>query len=161
MANLYLPSEIDVTLKGNDVTVVDIDGQSYYVEILDAEGNEEQPYMMDIWFSFGEGFLLAFAVNDLESFEYLKELHKKILKSKHGTIPPILLLGCKNDLENERKVSYDDAKQLAESWGTEYIESSAKKNLNCEETLKKIAEKIIEYKKNCSHKSSCCLCNIM
>ena len=116
---------------------------------------------MDLWFSFGEGFLLVFAINDPESFEYLKELRKKILKSKHGNIPPILLLGCKNDLENERKVSYDDAKQLAESWGTEYIETSAKKNLNCEESLKKIAEKIIEYKKNCSHKSSCCFCNIM
>ena len=159
MADINLHDPTEIFIKGYDATNVDIDGKTYCVEILDPEGKEDQ--FIDMWFSFGEGFLLLFAVNDPESFEYLKELHEKLLKSKHDTIPPILLIGCKNDLENERKVSYDDAKQLAESWGTEYIETSAKKNLNCKETLKKISEKIIEYRKNCSHKSSCCLCNIM
>ena len=87
--------------------------------------------MMDMWISFGEGFLLDLAINDAESFELLKGKHERVLKGKHGANCPILLVGNKHDLEEERKVPHADAKQLADSWGVEYIETSAKTNFNC------------------------------
>ena len=113
--------------------------------------------MMDMWISFGEGFLLVFAINDAESFELLKGKHDRVLKGKHGVKCPILLVGNKQDLEEERKVSHADAKQLADSWGVEYIETSAKTNFNCKEAFEKLAQKIV-YSKNPSKKSGCCCC---
>ena len=114
---------------------------------------------MDMWISFGEGFLLVFAINDSESFELLKGKHERVLKGKHGVKCPIVLVGNKQDLENERKVTHAEAKQLADSWGVEYIETSAKTNFNCKEAFEKLAQKIVELKNNDSNEKKC-KCNI-
>ena len=113
---------------------------------------------MDMWISFGEGFLLVFAINDAESFELLKVKHDRVLKGKHGVKCPILLVGNKQDLENERKVTFDEAKQLADSWEVEYMETSAKTNFNCKEAFEKLAQKIVAGKASGDDKK--CNCNI-
>ena len=71
-------------------------------------------------------FILVFAINDEESFEVLKSKYEKVKKGKHNTNVPIILVGNKEDLKNERKITYEAAKQLADEWGVEYIETSAK-----------------------------------
>ena len=115
------------------------------MEILDTGGEEDYQSMMDIWINFGEGFLLVFAINDKESFTLLKGKYERILKWK-GTKCPILLVGNKLDLEKERQVLYKDAKALADSWGIEYIETSAKTNFNCKEAFELLAKKITNLK---------------
>ena len=77
--------------------------------------------MMDMWISFGDGFLLLFAINDIESFEALKGKYNRIMKQKHNEKVPVVLVGNKIDLENERRVLYQEAKELANSWGAEYF----------------------------------------
>ena len=94
---------------------MNVNGKEYEVEILDTAGEEDYQNMMDMWISFGEGFLLVFAINEPESFEILKQKHDRVLKGKHGVKCPIILVGNKQDLANERKVTYDEAKQLADS----------------------------------------------
>ena len=120
---------------------------------------------MDMWISFGEGFLLVFAINDKESFNLLKGKHDRVLKGKHGTKCPILLVGNKQDLENERQVSYAEAKQQADAWGIEYIETSAKTNFNCKEAFEKLAQNIVKYKFPTTsvrpYPFPCCCCIIM
>ena len=145
--NYNAPQEHDPTIEDRYKSTINIEGQEYEVEILDTAGEEDYQNMMDMWISFGEGFLLVFAINDAESFELLKAKHERVLKGKHGVKCPILLVGNKQDLENERKVSHADAKQLADSWGIEYIETSAKTNFNCKEAFEKLAQKIVSSKK--------------
>ena len=63
----------------------------------------------------------------------------------------IMIAGCKRDLENERKVSYEEGKQFAESIGdnVRFCEVSAKTGVNVNglfntvaiATLKKMKEK--------------------
>ena len=116
--------------------------------------------MMDMWISFGEGFLLVFAINDKESFELIKVKHDRVLKGKHGQKCPIVLVGNKQDLEKEREVTLAEAKQLASSWGIEYIETSAKTNFNCKEAFEKLAQKIALLKKKEEPDEKKCRCNI-
>ena len=115
---------------------------------------------MDMWISFGDGFLLVFAINDKESFELLKGKYQRVIKGKHGNKCPMLLVGNKQDLEKERQVLYKDAKALADSWGIEYIETSAKTNFNCKEAFEKLAQKIATLKSSKSGSGSgsggCC-----
>ena len=113
--------------------------------------------MMDMWISFGEGFLLVFAINDYESFKFIKKFYERILKIKHGSKCPILLIGNKNDLENERKVTYEEAKNQAAVWNIKYIETSAKNIFNCKETFEKLGEDIINLRSLKTRKGSCCL----
>ena len=114
---------------------------------------------MDMWISFGEGFLLVFAINDSESFELIKAKRDRVLKGKHQTKCPILLVGNKQDLENERKVSHEEAKQLADQWECEYIETSAKTNFNCKEAFEKLVQKVYK-EKNTDERSHTCCCII-
>ena len=113
-----------------------------------------------MWISFGEGFLLVFAINDAESFEIIKNKHERVLKGKRGVKFPMILVGNKQDLEKDRTVTYDEAKQLADSWGIEYIETSAKYNLNCKETFEKIVQNTVNFKK-LSKTNKRSLCNII
>ena len=116
--------------------------------------------MMDMWISFGEGFLLVFALNDRDSFEVLKGKYDRILKGKHGVACPILLVGNKQDLVNERKVQTDEAQKLAESWKIKYMETSAKTNFNCKEAFETLAKEIVKTKSS-DAPNPCCKCNIM
>lgn len=159
--NYNAPQEHDPTIEDRYKCSVNINGVDNDVEILDTAGEEDYQNMIDMWINFGDGFLLVFAINDYESFEILKKKQERILKAKHGDPCPILLAGNKSDLESERKVPADEAKKLASSWGAEYIETSAKTNVNCKEAFEKLAQKIAEKKVGSSKQKSGCCCNII
>ena len=161
--NYDVSTEHDATIEDRYKSNLNIEGTNYEVEILDTAGEEDYQNMMDMWISFGEGFLLVFAINDKESFNLIKSKHDRILKGKHGVKCPILLVGNKQDLENERQVNYSEAKEMADKWGIEYIETSAKTNFNCKEAFEMLAQKIVQKKgKNSGKggKSRTC-CNII
>ena len=158
--NYDVSTEHDPTIEDRYKSNLNIEGTNYEVEILDTAGEEDYQNMMDMWISFGEGFLLVFAINDKESFNLIKLKHDRILKGKHGVKCPILLVGNKQDLENERQVNYSEAKEMADKWGIEYIETSAKTNFNCKEAFEMLAQKIVQKKGKNSGKSRTC-CNII
>ena len=91
---------------------------------------------------------------------YEKPKIERIIKEKHDEAFPMILVGNKQDLTNNREVSYDEAKQLADSWNIEYIETSAKTNFNCDEAFKHLSVKIYEYKSRQKRKRSSCPCSI-
>ena len=161
--NYDVSTEHDATIEDRYKSNLNIEGTNYEVEILDTAGEEDYQNMMDMWISFGEGFLLVFAINDKESFNLIKSKHDRILRGKHGVKCPIVLVGNKQDLENERQVNYSEAKEMADKWGIEYIETSAKTNFNCKEAFEMLAQKIVQKKgKNSGKggKSRTC-CNII
>ena len=158
--NYDVSTEHDPTIEDRYKSNLNIEGTNYEVEILDTAGEEDYQNMMDMWISFGEGFLLVFAINDKESFNLIKSKHDRILRGKHGVKCPILLVGNKQDLENERQVNYSEAKEMADKWGIEYIETSAKTNFNCKEAFEMLAQKIVQKKGKNSGKSRTC-CNII
>ena len=112
--------------------------------------------MIDMWINFGDGFLLVFAINDKISFDALPKKRERIIKGKHGEIVPMLLVGNKQDLSDKREVQYDDAKKLAESWGIDYIETSAKNKFKCKEALQALAKKIADAKIPVNKYCLCC-----
>ena len=126
-----------------------IEGIEFEIEILDTAGEEDYRIMMDMWISFGEGFLLVFDITDYEGFEILKVRYDRILREKHkknGGEIPILLVGNKKGLENKRKVTVEEATKLANSWGTEYIEICSKTNFMCKECFEKISKEVLKVK---------------
>ena len=116
--------------------------------------------MMDMWISYGEGFIFVFAINAKSSFERMKPLRERIIKAKHGANVPILLVGNMQDLSNDRQVEYEEAKKLADSWGIDYIETSAKTNYNCKEAFESIIKKCGESKLHPPVVKKSCPCNI-
>ena len=95
---------------------------------MDTAGQDDYQGMLDSWINFAEGFLLVFAINDKDSFESLVRRRDRILKLKKGQNCPIVLVGNKCDLEKERRVSQEEANDIARQWNAKYIETSASVN---------------------------------
>ena len=157
--NYNTPQEHDPTIEDRYKSNIQINGKVYEVEILDTAGEDDYQNMMDMWISFGEGFLLVFAINNEESFQDIKDKYERVKKAKHNTKVPILLVGNKQDLDKDRKVTNEAAINLAKEWGVEYIETSAITGFNCKEALEKIAQKIAELKSSANQDKKC-KCNI-
>ena len=155
--NYQMPSGHDPTIEDRYKKNSTIENKLYSIEILDTAGEDDYQNMMDMWINFGEGFLLVFAINDKESFSLLRGKRERILKGKHGEPTPMVLVGNKQDLK-DRKVQYNEAKQLADLWGIEYIETSAKTNENCKEAFERLASKVAQSREK--PKSGGCPCNI-
>ena len=54
----------------------------------------------------------------------------------------MVLLGCKSDLGEERKVSYEEGLKMAERYGMPFYEASAKMNVGIEPAFMEITEMI-------------------
>ena len=104
-------------------------GQTNKFTILDTAGEEDYQNMLDQWITKANGFLLMFAINDAETFEALKEKVTRIQKNGADKLP-IILVGNKCDLQAERKISQQQAKEFAKTINGKYIETSALTNFN-------------------------------
>ena len=52
----------------------------------------------------GKGFLLVYSICDKQSFDKVQELREKILRTKDSSDVPMVIVGNKCDLEDERQV---------------------------------------------------------
>lgn len=71
---------------------------------MDTAGQEEFSAMREQYMRSGEGFLLVFAVTDHSSFDEISKFHRQILRVKDRDEFPMLIVGNKADLDNQRAV---------------------------------------------------------
>jgi small GTP-binding protein len=122
--NYNTPRIHDATIEDKYKTVIEIDGKTCEIDILDTAGQDDYQNLLDSWINFADGFLLVFAINDKESILRIEKLRERILMIKKINVP-IVIVGNKCDLESERVISEVEGINLASSWGASYIESSA------------------------------------
>lgn len=142
--NYNAPEEHDPTIEDKFMTVMDVDGKTVTINILDTAGQDDYQGLIDTWIDSGEGFLLVFALNDKESFLDLDKKKSKIDIIKKKTKAPIILVGNKCDLEHERQVQRKEAEDKAKSWGATYFETSAKTDINCNEPFLECSRQLLK-----------------
>ncbi|KAG7327306.1 hypothetical protein KOW79_008912 [Hemibagrus wyckioides] len=113
-----------------------LDGEEVQIDILDTAGQEDYAAIRDNYFRSGEGFLLVFSITEQESFSATSEFREQILrvKAEEDKIP-LLLVGNKSDLEDKRQVSVTVAREKADEWGVQYVETSAKTRANVDKVF--------------------------
>lgn len=76
----------------------------------------------------GQGFLLVFSITSQSSLNELSELRETIIRIKDDSNVPIVIVGNKSDLEQDRVVSRQTAFNVSQSWGNApYYETSARR----------------------------------
>lgn len=126
----------DPTIEDSYRKQVEVDGQQCMLEILDTAGTEQFTAMRDLYMKNGQGFVLAYSIVSPSTFNDLRELREQILRVKDTDKVPMVLVGNKCDLENDRAVSKDQGQQLAQSWGNvTFLETSARKKINVDEVF--------------------------
>ncbi|KAJ1974948.1 hypothetical protein H4R34_004525 [Dimargaris verticillata] len=130
------------------------------VDILDTAGQEEYAAIRDNYYRRRDGFLLVFSLCERDSFLEMDQLRRQIMRvldedvidfgsngasninggnalsiGTNGAVDiPMVLIGNKSDLADMyRQVSVEEAQELALSWNTMYIETSAKTGQGVEE----------------------------
>ena len=137
-------------------------GEEREFKIIDTVEDEEYQNMLEEWISNAYGFILVFAINDNDSFVNIKNLYNKIKSNSMEKIP-IVLVGNKCDLEEERIVKKQDAQDYAKLIGAHYYETSVMndENGNCKNIFQDCANMIVN-KANVEsgQESKCMKCSI-
>jgi len=124
----------DPTIEDSYRKQVEIDARACILDIMDTAGQEEYTALRDTYMTTGDGFVLGYSITSTTSFDAASKLRNNIIRIKDNVADtPIMLVGNKCDLENERTVSTEDGRKAAEKWGTGFIEASAKTPKNVSE----------------------------
>jgi Ras-related protein R-Ras2 len=100
----YFVTDYDPTIEDSYTKQVVIDDKVAKLDILDTAGQEEFTAMREQYMRSGEGFLLVFSLTDRRSFGDVPKFFKEILRIKDRDEYPIILVGNKADLEDQRQV---------------------------------------------------------
>ncbi|GMM50426.1 Ras family GTPase [Starmerella bacillaris] len=140
--------EYDPTIEDSYRKELVVDGETVSLDILDTAGQEEYSAMREQYMKTGQGFLLVFSVTSRSSFDEISVLHQQIMRAKNNDSNyPILLVGNKCDLEDQREVPKEEGTRLANRLNLTYIETSAKTRTNVEESFTMLASRILKYEK--------------
>jgi len=136
----------DPTMEDSYRKQVSVDGKDCVLSIFDTAGQEEFSGIRDQYLRTGDGFVLVFSIIELSSFEKIRTLYENILDVKDSEKVPIVLVGNKCDLVDQRKVPKDKGQALAKEISSEYFEASAKNNTNVAETFHQGVREIRKWK---------------
>ncbi|PWZ01307.1 putative RSR1-GTP-binding protein [Testicularia cyperi] len=135
-------STYDPTIEDTYRKLLVIDGQQCLVEILDTAGTEQFMALKELYIKSGHGFVLVFSLTHLASVNELGPLRETIVRCKDGGVP-LVLVGNKSDLREERQVPREIGTNLSRAWGNvPYYEASARKRVNVDEIFADIVRQI-------------------
>eukprot|EP01083_Nonionella_stella_P182064 654015_1 len=136
----------DPTIEDSYRKQVQIDGQPALLDILDTAGQEEYAALQDQWIREGDGFLIVYAINSVESFDEAEMIRSKIIRildvDQDEPDIPIVLVGNKCDLVNERKVTRNELDTVQRQWKCAVFETSAKDKTNIDESFYQVVREI-------------------
>lgn len=132
----------DPTIEESYRKPVTVDDEEYNLEIVDTAGQEEFTSFRDSSLSHGDGFLLVFAIISASSWGELKSLREKIQRVKDCDTTPMVIIGNKADLRNERTVTTREAEEYCKGVNCPYLETSAKTGHNVAESFHEVVRQI-------------------
>ena len=125
-----------------------IDNKVCFLEILDTAGQEEYKALRDGYMRICTGFLLVFSVIDRKTFEEIDEFYEQILRVKDADSIPMVLVANKADLESERVIMTEEARNYAKNKSIGYVEASALKRKNVDEAFQELVRHVRNADKN-------------
>lgn len=143
--NTFL-EEYDPTIEDSYRKHAKVDDSVVFLEILDTAGQEEYKALRDQYMRTGDGFLLTYAVNDRKTFGEINEFIEQICRVKDSDSWPMVLVGNKCDLDNERIITTEEAKKFAAAKGIGFIESSAKIRKNVDEAFYELVRQVRKHR---------------
>jgi len=137
----------DPTIEDSYRKLVEVEGAASMLDIMDTAGQEEYSALRDQYMKTGQGFILAYTITTTSSFEAASKLRTHILRIKEDQQDiPIVLVGNKVDLSDERHVTTEQGRALAEKFGAGFLEASAKTNTNVTEIFYELVRMINKWR---------------
>jgi small GTP-binding protein len=132
----------DPTIEDSYRKLVEVDNEQYMLEILDTAGTEQFTAMRDLYMKNGQGFVLVYSIIAQSTFNELQEMRDQILRVKDTTSVPMVLVGNKCDLADQRVITTEQGQEMAKKWNCTFMESSAKTGHNVNEIFYDLVRQI-------------------
>ena len=120
-------------------------GKNYKIYIYDTVGQEKYKSLSLNSIRHCDGVILMYDITNRKTFDSISEWIKNIYEKKDEDYP-LVLIGNKCDLEDERIISKEEGLEKAEKYKTIYIETSAKEGINVGKAIEELLDKIIKKK---------------
>lgn len=140
------------TFTTNTSTTIGIDYKDKYeilknnqkvkIAIYDTNGQERFKSLSLNYLKKADGILLFYDITDKESFDSIKEWMQSIYDVKDNNFP-IVLIGNKIDLEDERIVTKEEGESESVKYNIKFYETSCKDNINIKESILFLIYKIL------------------
>lgn len=95
----------------------------------DTAGQERYRTITTAYYRGAMGFILMYDITNEESFNSVQDWVTQI-KTYSCDNAQVILVGNKCDMEDERVITTERGKQLADQLGVQFFETSAKENIN-------------------------------
>eukprot|EP01091_Cochliopodium_minus_P013416 TRINITY_DN4316_c0_g1_i1.p1 TRINITY_DN4316_c0_g1~~TRINITY_DN4316_c0_g1_i1.p1 ORF type:complete len:216 (+),score=48.94 TRINITY_DN4316_c0_g1_i1:122-769(+) len=121
-----------------------IDDFTCRLSILDTAGTETFTALRQLYFEKGDGFILVYSITQVATFKEVQVIQSQIQQKLEREDMPLCLVGNKCDLEDKRKVTVEEGKNLATklSSNSSFFEASAKNGKNVNEVFDQIIRQI-------------------
>ncbi|OII76726.1 Ras small GTPase RIC1 YPT1 protein [Cryptosporidium andersoni] len=131
-------STIGVDFKIRTIT---LENKTVKLQIWDTAGQERFRTITSSYYRGAHGIIIVYDVTDRDSFDNVKQWIQEIDRYAMENVNK-LLVGNKCDLVSKRVVTSDEGKELADSYGIKFIETSAKNAYNVEQAFHTMAGEI-------------------
>lgn len=140
---IYVES-YDPTIEDSYRKQIEVDGRACDLEILDTAGVAQFTAMRELYIKSGKGFLLVYSVTDENSLKEMLALREQVLRIKDSDNVPMVLIGNKCDLDDERVLSIEDGIKVSQLWGlVPFYETSAMYKTNVDEAFVDVVRQIM------------------
>ena len=130
-----------------------IENKIIRLQIWDTCGQEVYRSLITNFYRNASLAFMVYAINSKESFLNINKWLKEVKINSNPDIK-IILIGNKSDLDNERQVSYEEAKKFKEENQISYFEeTSAKTGLNAKKVFEEAAKILYDVHKSYIMKS--------
>ena len=108
---------------------IEIEGKRIKLQVWDTAGEERFRTITTSYYKGAQAIVVVYDITDKKSFEHVKNWMADVDKfAKEGVLR--ILVGNKCDLEHQRSVSKENGKDLADKYGIQFMEVSAKETIN-------------------------------
>lgn len=113
------------------------------LQIWDTAGQERYRTITTAYYRGAMGFILMYDITNEDSFNSVQDWSTQI-KTYSWDNAQVTLVGNKCDMEDDRVISTERGKQLAEQLGFDFFETSAKDNINVKQVFERLVDLICE-----------------
>ena len=128
------------------IKILNLEGKTIKLQIWDTAGQERFKTITKTYYKGAHGIILTYDVTEQDSFKNIRNWIKQIEANAQNNVKKVLV-GNKCDKPG-RTVSEEEGKKLAEDFGMNFFETSAKTNHNVNEVFTFLTQEVLKSVEN-------------
>lgn len=134
----------DPTVEESYTKTFEYNKQQITLELMDTAGSEVLTAMRDLYMKKAEGFLIVYSLVMQSTFTDLADMVEQLFRVKDATDVPMVIVGNKCDMDDERTVSRAEGQAFAGTFSNcGFLEASAKTRVNIDEAFEELVGRVI------------------